>query len=131
MREVPCHHVIFVTYAGMRVAFPMTDFGLMETPGQLAMSSAVALAKLMIAFPGRPGSKPFSPLKGSTILLRPVGELQPLDPSLSMKRTLKDRWKPLDQEALDNLGMQELTENIREAESYVELELFEMYGSLN
>lgn len=124
-------YVIFVERGGMKVAFPVTSFGLMETPGQVAMSAAVAMSKLMMSFPGREGSLPFSPLEGSTILLRRRGEEQPLDPSLSLKRQLEDHWRPLDQEALDELGFGELTEDIRHGEAYVVLELFEQYGSLN
>jgi hypothetical protein len=124
-------YVVFIRRGDMRVAFPTTSFGLMETPGQVAMSAAVAMAKLMVAYPGREGALPFSPLEGSTILLRLDGEKKPLDPSLSLKRQLEGRWKPLDQEALEGLGIHELTEDIRHGEVYVMLELFEMYGSLN
>lgn len=129
MKKVP--HVLFIGRGGMKVVFPLTDFGLMETPGQVAMSAAVAMSKLMIAFPAREGAMPFSPLQGNTIMLRLKGADKPLDPSLSLKRQLKDQWKTLDQAALDELGMENLTEDIRHAETYVELELFEQYGSPN
>jgi hypothetical protein len=89
------------------------------------------MAKLMVEYPGHPGAQPFLPLEDVRILLRLKGEQKSLDPSLSLKRQLKEQWRPLDQEALDALGFEQLTEEIRTADVYVELELFESYGSVN
>lgn len=126
-KRVP--YVIFVEWGGMKVTFGVTKFGLMEYPGQIAMSAAHALAKLMIEFPDREGSRPFLPIDGVEYRLKIKGADDALNPMVMMHRAFAGQWKMLDQEALDRLGFEQLTEELRHGESYIELELVETHAS--
>jgi len=126
-KKVP--YVLFVEWGGMKVAFGVTKYGLMEYPGQIAMSSAHALAKLMVQYPEREGSRPFLPLDNIEYRLQVKGADDALNPMVMMHRALAGLWKILDQEALDRLGFDQLTEELRHGENYIELELVETHAS--
>lgn len=126
-KKVP--YLIVVNWGGMRTAFGVTDFGLLEYPGQLAMSCTQSFAKLMIEYPDREGIRPFLPLPDVQYRLKITDQEAELKAASMMKRQFQGHWKELTDDELQRLGFNELTEELRSAEVFIELDLIEVHAS--
>lgn len=119
-KETKVEFVIQVRRGKARVNWPLTHYGLLEDPTDLARGSALALVQLQMAYP-QMADRPINLGSKVPLVLKLPDRDGALQPDIALGIQLDGQWKVIDTE---ELGEEGLTEVMSKAH-FVVLELVE------